>query len=202
DQPFHPITRTINSPIEWSGPALIPPAGNGVANMALAQVAANLPTAVGFVTDHAPWAQAGPPAANPLDRALRHHLFEHHRFVALAGRQDEGHGLAAAFGPDVDLGAEAALAAAQRLGIRRGVTGTRRVLMGAHHRAIDIVRLPIDPVSRVGRLLKGFPNLLPNPLFTPTVEATGKGGPLAVAVGNIAPGCAGALEPQNAIHNR
>jgi hypothetical protein len=38
------------------------------------------------------------------------------RLVALARRQNKGDRLAVALGPDVDLGAEAALAPAERLG--------------------------------------------------------------------------------------
>jgi hypothetical protein len=76
------------------------------------RILSDLAAAIAFIAHNAAGAQSGTPATNPLDGTLFHQGLESRCFVSLAGRQGDGHQLAIAFGPDVDLGTEAALAAA------------------------------------------------------------------------------------------
>jgi hypothetical protein len=54
----------------------------------------------------------GAPGSTPLDGTSRHELFEDHGLVSLAWGEDEGHQLAAPFGPQMDFGTETASATA------------------------------------------------------------------------------------------
>ena len=103
--------------VESTASSLVPFARDGVPNMVPPQVLPNGPATIALVANHAPWPAARLAAIGALDRALFHQLLEDHGFVALAGCQDKGERLAAAFGTHVNFGAEAALAAAQRLSI-------------------------------------------------------------------------------------
>ena len=64
--------------------------------------------------------------------------------MALTGRQQESHWLAAALGPQVELGGEAALAPAERLlMIPSSPARACRVLVGTDHRTVHVVQLPV-----------------------------------------------------------
>ena len=73
------------------------------------------------------------------------------------------------------------------------------MLVRPNHRAVDVVRLPIEAALRIGVLLEGVQDALPAPLGAPAIEAAGDRGPGAVALGDIAPGRAGAVEPQQPV---
>ena len=59
--------------------------------------------------------QTGPTRAATLDLTAGHELGQHHRFMPLARREDQGQELARAFGLEVDVGAEAPLTAPERV---------------------------------------------------------------------------------------
>lgn len=168
----------------------------------LTTVLPNMPTTIGFITHHARGAQPWAADARSLDGTLLHHLIKDHGFVALPNRQDKGHRLAATLGTQVDLGAETALAAAQRFGLSGCMVRACRVLMRSNDGTIDVMRLPIQLPCRIGLRLHLFPNGLPDPFLAPAVVAAGNRLPLPIAFRNIAPGRSGALEPQDAIDNR
>ena len=73
------------------------------------------------------------------------------------------------------------------------------MLVRPNHRAVDVVRLPIEAALRIGVLLEGVQDALPAPLGPPAIEAAGDRGPGAVALGDIAPGRAGAVEPEQPV---
>ena len=85
--------------------------GNSDTDPVPPQILANLPAAVRFVPNHAPWATFGTSRAAALDRAAFHQGFEGHSLVPLARRQHHRHEFATSFRADVDFGAEAALTA-------------------------------------------------------------------------------------------
>lgn len=201
DQPLDAITQAVDRAIEYSGAALVAFAWDGVANVPPPQVGADLVTTVAFITDHPLGSLAWPSTSRPLDGTLLHQLFEDDGFVPLADGQDKGQGLATAFGPHVDLGAETALTPPKCFGLRRRRSCASRVLMGADDRGIDVMGLPIELPCRISVLLERFPDPLPDALLGPAVEATGNRRPLTVAFGQVAPGSAGALDSQDPIQD-
>ena len=78
-------------------------------------LAARLPAGVALVAGQPLGPQLRPPPAGSLDRALVQQRRQDRLLVALPGRRDVGQRLAAALGPDVELGRVAALAAAEGL---------------------------------------------------------------------------------------
>src|SRR3954469_24709861 len=115
NQVLHPVAQPVARSIEGAAPALVGLARDGDPDAAAAAHLADGPTAVALVAGYALGAHARPPAAGPPHRALGQQLREHRRLVGLAGREPHGHRLPAALGAEMDLGGEAALAAAERL---------------------------------------------------------------------------------------
>src|SRR5215210_8731696 len=115
NQVLHAVAPPVERPIKRAAAALVGLARDGRPDAATAARLADGPTAVAFVAGHALGAHARPPAAGPPHRALRQQLREHRRLVRLAGREHQSQRLAAALGAEMDLGGEAALAAAERL---------------------------------------------------------------------------------------
>jgi hypothetical protein len=79
------------------------------------QMVAGPGAAVALVTGGSPRPQAGPAPTGPADRPLIQQRLERDLLVPLAAGQHRRDRSAVAFGPQVQLGREAALAAAQRL---------------------------------------------------------------------------------------
>ena len=118
DQPLHPVAFAVERPVEWAGAPLVCRAGDGAADAAPPQVCPDRPTAGALVAHDAPGPQPRTPAPRPFDRPLLQQLLEGRRLMALARGQYKGDRLAAALTAEMDLGAEAALAAAEGLGWR------------------------------------------------------------------------------------
>jgi len=89
--------------------------GDGVADASSAAIGAVASARIRLVTHHAVRPQARTTATRSSHRSLFEQLLEHRRFVLLSRCQQHSHQLAAAFGSDVDLGAEPTLAAPERL---------------------------------------------------------------------------------------
>src|SRR3954454_12483914 len=119
DQVLHAVAQSIERPIEGAAPSLVGLARDGDLDPAAAALVTDGPTAVALIASHAlgPYPRPAPPGTP--HRALGQQPGEHRRLVRLAGREHHRHRLAATLGAEMDLGGEAALAAAQRLG-RRG----------------------------------------------------------------------------------
>jgi hypothetical protein len=75
------------------------------------------------------------------------------------------------------------------------------MLVGSYDRAIDIMYSPIQPSLRIGLLLGSLKEALPETGFAPTIEAAGHRAPGAIAFREIAPGGAGADDPENAVED-
>jgi hypothetical protein len=78
------------------------------------QVLPNLTAAVRLVADEPVRAALRPTRAPALYLTAGHELWKHHRFMPLARRQGQGQELTRPFRPEVDFGAEAALATPKR----------------------------------------------------------------------------------------
>ena len=115
DQAFHPVAFPVDRAVERTGAPLVGLAWDCDADPAPPQVRADLPAAVALVADDPLGAQPRSATPWPFDRPLLHQLLEGGRLVPLAGGQDEGDRLARALDADMHLGAEAALAPAERL---------------------------------------------------------------------------------------
>jgi hypothetical protein len=114
DQAFDSIAQAVDGPIKGAGTIFVAASRDGNAHPVASRILADVLAAVGLVADDAPGSQPRPPRTGSFDGTLSHELFESRRFVPLTRGQDECHQLAVAFGSDVDLGAEAALTAAER----------------------------------------------------------------------------------------
>src|SRR3712207_2164581 len=79
------------------------------------EVVPHRPPRVALIAHNRPWPELGPSAAGALDRTPPHQLAERSLLVAMPRRQHKRHRPAAAVAPDVQLAAEPAAAAAQRL---------------------------------------------------------------------------------------
>jgi hypothetical protein len=76
------------------------------------------------------------------------------------------------------------------------------MLMGADDRAIHTMEQPVESAVRIRLWLEGVKELFPDARPLPALEAAGHGGPRAIALGQIAPGGAGAQDPPEAIADR
>jgi hypothetical protein len=74
-----------------------------------------------------------------------------------------------------------------------------RVLVRADDGAVHEVQRPIDPTRGIGLGLQGGQDFLPHPGLAPTAEALIDARPSTVALGQVAPGCAGPGDPKHAI---
>jgi hypothetical protein len=78
----------------------------------LARIVPNPPAAVPFIAHDTMGSALGAAWPTPLDGTSLHELFEDHCLVSLSRCEDEGHQLAAPFGPQMDFGTETAPATA------------------------------------------------------------------------------------------
>ena len=76
-----------------------------------------------------------------------------------------------------------------------------RVLVRPDHGAVDEVERPIDLPAGIGLLLDGGEQLVPDPSPGPAPEASVRGLPGPVSLGEIAPGCPGSELPQDGIEH-
>ena len=73
--------------------------------------------------------------------------------------------------------------------------------MGAHNAGIHEMQVPIDQAGGISIGLERLEHTLPDPALAPSVEAARHGPDRTVALGQVAPGCACAQHPENAIEN-
>ena len=71
--------------------------------------------------------------------------------------------------------------------------------MGTNDGGIDKMHVPVELVVRVGLLLDGSQETVPDPRDAPAIEAAGDGARGTVAVGQIAPRSTGTQDPQDAV---
>ncbi len=109
---FNPVPFTVDGAIERTRAALVLLAGDRHADPALTEVLANAFTAISLVADDALRSSLRAAPVNSPHVTALHYLLEHHSFVAVARRDAKDHGFPATFRPQMDLGAEAALAPA------------------------------------------------------------------------------------------
>jgi hypothetical protein len=81
------------------------------------QEPSNRPAAIGLIAHEPPRPPLRAPSPRALHSTLSHQGNQEFRLVALPRREQEGDRLAVAFGPQVDFGAEATLAASERFGL-------------------------------------------------------------------------------------
>jgi hypothetical protein len=112
DQPLHLIAQSVDGTIKRSRAVFTALARDGAANPVLPQVLAVRQTTVPLIPDQPVRASFGPPGSWPLNRALLQQGHQQRSLMPLSRRQEPREGLALALGPQMDFGAEAALAAA------------------------------------------------------------------------------------------
>lgn len=181
-------------------------ARNRIPNPTSAAIGANLPAARAFITDDARGPKARSSSARTLHGALCHQAFKDHGLMLLARRDDEGHGLALPFSPEVNFGSEATTTPSQRfisrLGFWRAFPRTGCMLVGTHHRPIDTVGLPVKLALRVGLGLDGGQNPVPNAFLAPARKAARHGPAPTIPLRQVVPGRSRSKNPQDTVNNR
>jgi hypothetical protein len=198
DQPFHQTTQPIYCSVKAAS-SLVRLVRDRHAHAPSSQVLPDLAATVPLVAHHATWSQSRTTSASSLDRSLLHQLLEGGRLMTLAGREDKGHRLAQALSPHMHLGAEAALRATKGFTIWVAPGSPSRMLVRPNDGAIHVMDLPIEQAFCIRLLLQSVQDALPEALLAPPVEASGKRGPGAVALGDITPGSAGTVEPEQTV---
>src|SRR5215211_4245699 len=130
DQPLDPVSLAVGVAVEIRLPWLVGAGRDDRSDASLAQAATRRWAAVALVARHLARAQtwtAAPVAANGtlIEQGFRRDLL-----VALTAGEHDRDGLAAAFGPQVQLGRKPTLAAPQRLGLVLA-SGKARLAAGA-----------------------------------------------------------------------
>jgi hypothetical protein len=141
-------------------------------NMSLAQVTAYLTAVVSLVGYDPLGSRLRSAPAWSLNFSLLHEFPEVHLLVPLSRSQYEHHGLPSAFGPQMHLGANAALAPTQRF-VATSPFRSGSVLMRPDDSRIQVMLLPIDLSISISLLLKGLKDMLPYSCPAPSVEPTG-----------------------------
>lgn len=73
------------------------------------------------------------------------------------------------------------------------------MLVRSNHAAINVMSFPIKLTLRVGLLLEGTQDSVPETDFGPTIEAGRNGGPRAVAFRQVAPRSTSSIDPEHAV---
>jgi len=115
DQALDDVALAVGAPIHQTRPGFSAELGNDRGDAAAAEVVAHRPAGVAAIGQERSWFAAWPTRAATLDRAGCQQRRERRLLVALAGGQDEGDGASAALAAQVQLGAEPAARAAERL---------------------------------------------------------------------------------------
>jgi len=115
DQTLDEIAAPVCGAVEVRLPTLVALAGDHRPDVPPAQAAPCCRAAVAFVAGCTPRPQTRPAPTGAADRAPIQQRFQRDLLVPLAASQHRRDRPAVAFGPQVQLGREAALAAAQRL---------------------------------------------------------------------------------------
>ena len=199
DQPLHALTEAIEGTIKGASAAFILLPRDGDTDTVASQVLPNLPTTVCLVTRQTTRPAFGAPAPSPFHGSACHQGFEGPRFVPLARGEDQCHQFAPAFRTEMHFRTEAALTAPERFGFGVPAVGPSRMLVRADDGAIHIMDIPVQVPCGVGLLLDGGTEARPDACLAPAVEAAGNGLPGAIPFGHIAPGSAGADDPEDAI---
>jgi hypothetical protein len=144
-----------------------------------------------------PTTRGGRRLGRPLDGSLGHPLGQDRGLMAMARRQEERHELAVAFGTDVAWGTQAALTPAERVGVSGGCASG--LWMRPDARPIHVVGVPIERAGAIRLLVNGRAETGPEARLPPAIKTAGAGAPGARALWQLAPGGAGAEEPQDTV---
>jgi hypothetical protein len=105
------IPLPIETAVKWSCAMLTAFAGNRQADAVPPQGSSNRPAAIGLIADKPLRTPLGAARPATFHGALGHQRDQDERLMTLPRRENEGHGLALALGPEMAFGTKAALAA-------------------------------------------------------------------------------------------
>src|ERR1700760_3942595 len=157
--------------------------------------------AVALVPSRRARPQAGAAASRTVHRSLIQHCLEGDLFIALTPGQYHGDRPPVAFGAQVQLGRETALAAAKRLpcrdflGRRPVAARTASMLMRTNDGGIHEVQVPVDLAALFRLGLQVREDALPDPGLAPTVEPARHRAHRPVAPRQVTPRRTGAMDP-------
>jgi hypothetical protein len=106
DQALNPVPQTVERAIEGAGTTFVALARDGDPDAMLTGILPKVPAAVPFIAYDTMGSALGAAWPTPLDGTGLQEPLEDHRLVSLPRCEDDGHRLAAPFGPQVDCGAE------------------------------------------------------------------------------------------------
>ena len=73
--------------------------------------------------------------------------------------------------------------------------------MGSNHAPVDVMELPVQLPLGVRLALELSEHPVPHARLDPSVEAGGDTPPGTVLGGKVAPGCSGAVDPKDGVHD-
>jgi hypothetical protein len=115
DQPFDDVAFAVGLPVHHAGSRLGPELRDDHSDAAAPEMIAHAMAGVPPIAEQRPGPRSGPATAGTFHRSGGHQGLESGLLVALAGGQDEGDRPAASLAAQVELAAEAASGAAERL---------------------------------------------------------------------------------------
>ena len=201
DQPLDPLAEAVEGTSKGTGAMFILLPWNGDADPVAAQVLPNLATTIGFVPHQTTRPPFGASTPTAFHGPAFHQSFESDGFVPLARGEDQRHQFAPTFRTDMDFRPEAALTATERFRLWALGVGPSRMLVRTDNGAIHIVDLPVQLRCGVSLLLDRGQEASPDACLTPAVEAASDGLPGAIPFGQVAPGSAGADDPEDAVED-
>jgi hypothetical protein len=172
DQAFGSLPLHIQMLVELLPLSLVSLPGYDNPYALLAQVTAYLAAVVSLVGYYPLGSRLPSAPAWSLDLSLFHEFPKDHLLVPLSRSEHEHHGLPSAFGPQMHLGTEAALATTQRF-VATLLFRANSVLMRPDDSRIQVMHLPVDLFLGISLLLKGLKDMSPYSCPAPTVEPTG-----------------------------
>ena len=117
DQPLDDVALAIDAPVHEPWPGLGSELRDDGGDAATAEVLADRAAGVATIGEQSLWSTARAAGARSPDRTRLHQGLERGLLVALAGRQDEGDGSPVPLAAHMELRAEAAPRAAERLAL-------------------------------------------------------------------------------------
>ena len=201
DQPFDPLAETVERAIKRTSAMFMLLAWDGDADTVASQGLSNLATPVSFIPHQTTRPACGAPASAPLHRPAFPQGFAGHGFMPWARGEGQRHQRAPAFRTEMNCRTAAAWTATERFGLGVPAVGPSRMLVRADDGAIHIMDIPVQVPCGVVLLLDRGKEASPEACLAPAGEAAGNGLPGAIPFGDIAPGSAGADDPEDAVEN-
>ena len=205
--PLDDIATPIGLPVETRIPPLILAGRDHRLDTPAAQVTADARVAVTLVAGQPPRPAASPAPPRPRQSHRLQHRLQVLRIVGLTGRERGRQGQAPAIDDPVQLGPEAAPAAAQGVVGRlarhlHAAQGSGRRAAGSDRGGVDAPEVVVEAAALVELQVQPVQDAVDHALAPPAAEAVVDALPLPIAPGQLAPLGAGVEDPEDAVERR